>query len=112
MNKPTLRYGICLMVLSSICASFGQLLWKIATINETLILLVAGFALYGLGALFMISAYHFGPLSALQPILGLNYVLSMLLAVFVLGEHMNLLKCIAVFLIVLGVVFIATGEKS
>lgn len=102
------KVGIFLMLASSICVCFGQLFWKIADMN--LFLLALGFALYGIGALFMIIAYRFGPLSVLQPVLSLNYVLSIAIAALILKEPVTILKCVGVIVIILGVLFVALGE--
>jgi len=105
------KKGILLMIFSSICACVGQLLWKLSS-EGLLWLTIAGFALYGLGALFMIVAYKFGKVSILQPVLSLNYVLSVVLAATVLKEEITLLKCIGVLLIIAGVLFIVSGDKE
>ena len=47
-----------------------------------------GFCFYGVGAVVMIFAYRYEKLSVLQPILSLNYVLSIILAVVVLKEEL------------------------
>lgn len=110
-NKK-LRLGILLMLFSSICACLGQLLWKFFAQNESIGFLVFGFVLYGVGALLMIIAYRFGPLSVLQPVLSFNYILTILLAFFVLNEKITIFKCIGVLFVVLGIVLIATGESD
>ncbi len=106
---PDLRKGILLMLISSICACLGQLLWKISA-DRGMLFVIAGFLLYGVGGLTMVVAYRFGRLSVLQPMMSLNYVLSILLAAFVLRENITLIKCIGVFLIIAGVVFIAGSD--
>lgn len=60
----------------------------------------------------MLMAYRFGKLSVLQPMLSLNYVLSILLAAGVLKEKITLLKCIGVLVIIAGVVLIAGGDEE
>ena len=60
----------------------------------------------------MIIAYKYGKLSVLQPMLSLNYVLSIVLAVIVLKEDINILKCIGVIVIISGVILIAGGDKE
>ena len=105
------KKGILLMIVSSICVCVGQLLWKLSTENG-LILLLMGFGFYGIGALVMLVAYKFGKLSVLQPMLSLNYVLSMFLATIVLKEPVNLLKCIGVLVIISGVLCIAGGDEE
>ena len=103
------KKGIILMLLSSICVCIGQLLWKLSTSGNIILLL--GFFFYGIGALIMIIAYRFGELSVLQPMLSLNYVLSILLAVTILKEEITILKFIGVLVIIAGVVIIAGGDN-
>ena len=103
------RKGILLMLLSSVCVCSGQLFWKLSA-DLGLWALLLGFGLYGLGALLMLVAYRFGKVSVLQPILSLNYVLSLLLAAAVLNEPVTLLKCIGVLAILCGVILIAGGD--
>lgn len=104
------KKGILLMLVSSICVCVGQLLWKLSA-THGLIFMLAGFVLYGAGALIMIIAYKFGKLSVLQPILSLNYVLSIVLATFVLHEAVTLYKVIGVIVITCGVIMIAGGDE-
>ena len=104
------KYGIVLMILSSICVCIGQLLWKISTSQGNLSLLLIGFLLYGVGAIIMIVAYKFGSLSVLQPMLSLNYVMSIILAYIVLNEAVTLIKIIGVFIIMIGVILIGGGD--
>ena len=102
------KKGIILMLLSSICVCIGQLLWKLSTSGNIILLL--GFFFYGIGALIMIVAYRFGELSVLQPMLSLNYILSIFLAVVILKEEITILKVIGVFVIITGVIMIARGD--
>lgn len=104
------KVGIGLMVCSSICVCLGQLLWKLSA-DGGLFFLMAGFFLYGIGALAMIVAYKFGKVSILQPILSLNYILSIVLAATVLHETITLVKCIGVLTIMAGVLLIAGGDE-
>ncbi len=105
------KRGILLMVVSSICACVGQLLWKLSA-DKGIACMACGFLFYGIGALIMIVAYKFGKLSVLQPMLSLNYVLSIILATLVLHENITILKCIGVLIIVAGVVMIAGGDDE
>lgn len=105
------KTGILLMLVSSICACVGQLLWKLSAEQGILVLLL-GFCFYGVGALVMLVAYRFGSLSVLQPMLSLNYVLSIILAAVILKEEITLLKCIGVLVIIAGVVLIAGGDEK
>lgn len=104
------KYGILLMVISSICVCVGQLLWKLS-VNNGILFLIAGFGFYGLGALVMLVAYKFGSLSVLQPMLSLNYVLSIMLAAMILNESITLIKVIGVLTIIVGVILIGGGDN-
>lgn len=103
------KKGILLMCVSSICVCIGQLLWKLAT-REGILLLFAGFVIYGIGALVMLIAYRFGSLSVLQPVLSLNYVFSIILSATILRESVTLAKCLGVLIIIAGVMLIAGGD--
>lgn len=105
------KKGIFLMLISSICACVGQLLWKLSAERGIAIMLL-GFCLYGVGALVMLVAYRFGKLSVLHPMLSLNYVLSIILGATVLKEPVTLLKCIGVLIIISGVIMIAGGDEE
>ncbi len=105
------KKGILLMLVSSICVCIGQLLWKLSA-EQGIWIMLAGFAFYGAGALVMILAYRYGKLSVLQPMLSLNYVLSIFLAALVLKEEITIPKCIGVLVIIAGVILIAGGDKE
>ena len=105
------KKGIILMVISSVCACLGQLFWKLSG-AENLIYLLIGFALYGMGALIMIYAYRFGELSVLQPILSLNYVLTIIIAGIVLKETITVTKVIGIIIVTVGVFMIGGGDEA
>lgn len=105
------KKGILLMLISSLCVCIGQLLWKLSS-NGSVLFLLIGFGFYGVGALIMIVAYRYGKLSVLQPMLSLNYILSIFLAALVLKEKITILKCIGVLVIIIGVIMIAGGDEE
>lgn len=105
------KTGIILMLFSSIFVCIGQLLWKLS-VEQGIFVLLMGFASYGVGALLMLVAYRFGKLSVLQPMLSLNYVLSIILAALVLNEHISVMKGVGVFIIITGVILIAGGDEE
>ncbi len=105
------KKGILLMIGSSICACLGQLLWKLSA-SYGLYFMLLGFIFYGAGALIMIVAYKYGSLSVLQPILSLNYVLSIILGHVFLNESITVFKVIGVLVIMCGVTFVAGGDKE
>jgi len=101
--------GILLMLFSSICVCIGQLFWKLSA--ESLIFLIIGFALYGIGALVMLVAYKFGSLSVLQPMLSFNYIFTVILAYFVLHEQISPLTLIGIFIVFIGTILIGGGDN-
>lgn len=103
--------GILLIVGSAILVCVGQLLWKISATQGILPLLV-GFVCYGIGAILMIIAYRYGELSVLQPMLSMNYVLSVILGVLVLHETLTLTKAMGICIISLGVILIGGGSSA
>ena len=58
----------------------------------------------------MITAYKFGSLSVLQPILSLNYVISLFVGYYFLDESVSIQNLLGVIIIILGVYLIATGD--
>lgn len=105
------KKGILLMLISSICACIGQLLWKLSA-EQGIIIMLLGFFFYGVGALVMLTAYKFGRLSVLQPMLSLNYVLSIIFGAVILKESITILKCNGVLFIIFGVIMIAGGDEE
>ncbi len=104
------KKGILLMMVSALLACFGQLFWKLS-VDGGIYLLLLGFVLYGLGAVVMMVAFRFGSLSVLQPMLSINYVLSIFLAATILNEPITILKVVGVIIIIIGVIFIAGGDS-
>lgn len=107
------KWGILIMLCSSIFACVGQLLWKMSGgFTNNIFLVLLGFVFYGIGAILMIFAYKFGPLSVLQPILSLNYVFSLILGYFILNEPIDILKVLGILVIISGVCLIAMGGNK
>lgn len=102
--------GILLMLLSSILVCIGQLLWKFFSLSPNLKYLLLGFMLYGFGALFMLVAYRYGSLSVLQPILCMNYIISLFLGTIFLQESISIVQIIGVLIIIIGILFIVGGD--
>jgi len=69
-------------------------------------MLFFGFLLYGTGFVAMITAYKYGNVSKLQPILSINYVFAVLLGYFVFGESITIHKIIGVVIIIFSVTLI------
>ena len=105
------RKGISMMLGSATCVCLGQLFWKLQ-VQGGLGFLVAGFALYIVGALLMVVGYRYGKLSVLQPVLSVSYGLSVVLGFFVLGEALSWKKCLAILVIMFGVFLVAGGDEE
>lgn len=103
------KTGIILMVCSSLFACVGQLLWKLGT-DQGLLYIAIGFFFYGIGAVVMLIAYKFGSLSVLQPILSLNYIISIFLGNIVLGEAIGIYKVLGICCIIAGALCIGGGD--
>ena len=105
------KKGLILMTISSLFVCFGQLCWKLYTTNGFL-LLILGFILYGIGALIMLRAYRYGSLSVLQPMLSVNYIISIFIGYFILSEKISFNKIAGILLIIIGLFFISTGDEK
>lgn len=102
--------GIGLMVLSACLVTAGQLLWKLSADNPAYLFL--GVVIYGLGALVMITAFRFGELSVLHPILSVSYVLSLVIGVAFLEEPATWTKILGIVAIFCGLVFLGLSTKK
>ena len=112
-NKDRLSVGIALMLTSALLTCTGQLCWKLSALREPpLLFLLAGFGLYGLGALLMMAAMRFGELSVLHPMLGAGYVLSVLLGALVLEEAVTPNKLLGIAAIVAGLVCLSGAKEG
>lgn len=112
MNKKLFK-GIIIMICSSLMACTGQLIWKLAAMQESnLLFFLAGFVLYGMGAVCMMLALRFGELSVLHPMLSFGFIVSIFLGAVVLGETVTLTKTAGIALIILGMVFLGRGSAG
>lgn len=110
MNSKNLTKGIILIVLAALCTSFGQLFWKIG-VNDNITLILLGFVLYAVGALSMIVALKFGNLSILHPLMCVGYIFALINGAIFLDEKITLNHAIGIAIIIVGIIFIARGEK-
>ena len=102
--------GMVLMLCSALTVAVGQLLWK-KSAGADILLLVAGFILYGFGALMMVLAFKYGKLSVVHPVLSFSYVFGIFFGYFFLGEILRPLQLVAIAMIMTGVAFIGGGDK-
>jgi drug/metabolite transporter (DMT)-like permease len=104
------KVGILFIAVSALCTSWGQYFWKLS-LGEELLLLILGFMLYGMGALFMIIAFKFGSFSVLHPMLTLAYISATLIGYFLLDEHIGTNKMIGIACVFIGVLFLGSGDE-
>ncbi len=102
--------GIALMAVSSVCVCFGQMCWKLWA-DKYFGYLALGLVLFVASAALMIVAYRFGQLSSLQPVLALNYPLSLIIAHFIFRESIGVTQIIAILLVSAGVILVAGGWR-
>ncbi|MDK0616304.1 EamA family transporter [Clostridium perfringens] len=111
MKDNKLWKGILLIVVSALCTSFGQLFWKVG-VSKNIWLIFLGFILYGIGALTMIIAFKFGELSILHPLMCIGYIFALINGFLFLDEKIAFFQFIGIVIIIIGVVFIARGDKD
>lgn len=119
MNKKI--RSIVLVILCTLFTSVAQVLYKKAsgyiTLDDPWALLsnyylLGGMALYAVGAVLLIVALRHGNVSLLYPIIATSYVWVTLLSKYIFGESIEALRWLGVFSIILGISFIAFGEKE
>ncbi|MGL4760465.1 MAG: EamA family transporter [Sarcina sp.] len=110
MKSKNLTKGIILIIIAALCTSFGQLFWKIG-VGHNLLLILLGFVLYAVGALAMIVAFKFGNLSILHPLMCVGYIFALINGALFLDEKITTNHTIGIVIIIIGVIFIARGEK-
>ncbi|MFC0525289.1 EamA family transporter [Pontibacillus salicampi] len=104
------RIGIALMVMASLMTALGQMFWKMSDGGINL-LLVVGFVLYFLGAVFMIISFRFGSLSVLHPLLSIGYVFALFFGSMILQETITESNLIGTLCIIVGAALIGGGDN-
>lgn len=99
------------MFVSATALCIGQLIWKKMDGIQILPLFL-GFVIYGVGALVMIMAFKYGELSVLQPMNSMSYVISTILAYFVLNEKISRMRLVGIIIIIIGVVVLASAGAA
>ncbi|MBR6380413.1 MAG: EamA/RhaT family transporter [Lachnospiraceae bacterium] len=107
------------MLISAMCLSIGQLLWKFANVSDfgayltgisgiwtLFVKLLPGFIVYGIGAVIMTIGLGYGELSVLQPINCMSYVFGLILSAVFLTDPITPLMVVGEVIIMAGVVLI------
>ncbi len=74
--------------------------------------LMAGFFIYGIGAVLLITALKGGELSVLYPIIATSYIWVSFLSVRFFNESINIYRWIGIITIIFGISFIGLGSKK
>lgn len=101
--------GILIILFASLLTATGQMFWKMSKASD-LELVIAGFALYGIGAVLMVMAFRFGSLSVIHPMLSFGYVFAVFFGIFFLGEHLSFVQIAGIATIISGVILIGGGD--
>lgn len=111
MLSNNLYKGIAIMLFSSLMTCTGQLCWKLSA-DYSVLFLLAGSGMYGLGALLMIVALRYGDLSKLHPLLSAGYILSVVLGAVILDEPVTIQKTAGIVVIIAGLILINFPERE
>ena len=99
------------MLLASLFVAAGQFFWKFSY-GHSLLYIIAGFFAYGLGALLMMVAFHYGKLSVVHPVLSMSYVFGAVISYFILREVLIWRQYAGILVIMVGVFMIAGGDHE
>ncbi len=116
------RRSLLMIVVFTVLSAAAQVSLKFGTIQLKLhpsfaglltnFPLLAGLALYGIGAALMVLALQHGELSVLYPLISLSYVWVAVLSVVVFGEMMNVYKITGICAIMAGVAVLGSGAHK
>ncbi|GBF78013.1 hypothetical protein PA598K_06610 [Paenibacillus sp. 598K] len=99
-----------LLVVMTGCGAVGSVLFKAYSGSRRKLVLLAGFASYGLGALLNIYLLGYLPYTIVMPANALTFIWALLLARLVFGETIGIFKLAGVGCIVSGVVLLLGGQ--
>ncbi|OYT34057.1 MAG: hypothetical protein B6U87_02625 [Candidatus Aenigmarchaeota archaeon ex4484_52] len=104
--------SICLVLISSILGALGQIqlkkgmdIYNFQTLFSNYNLF-GGIFFYGIATIIYLSALKGDEVSVLYPIVATSYIWTCFLAVYFLGEKMNISNWFGILLILLGVFFV------
>ena len=104
------------MVLCTVFTSAAQVLYKIGAsmLPEifTNLHLIAGLALYGIGALLLVTAFRFGEVTLLYPIIATSYIWVSILSFFLFSENIGIFRWVGISLIIFGIILISSGSRK
>ena len=108
--------AILLMILCTFLTSIAQVFYKIGASRLPEIFtnypLFVGIMLYALGALVLVTAFKFGEVTMLYPIIATSYIWVALLSWGIFSEAVGILKWMGIALIIIGITTISFGSKK
>lgn len=113
-------WAFALALVTTLFTSAAQILYKFGaeslswSVQGTVmnVPLMAGYALYGLGAVVMIAALKGGEVTVLYPLVASSYIWVLLLSNHYFGEVINAWKLMGIAVIVLGIGCISWGSQE
>ncbi len=112
LKKTTL--AVIFMVISTLFATVGQLLWKYGLLELGGVFnfsFALGIVAYFVSSMMVILAFQRGELSLLYPILAASYALVSLFSVIIFNEPMNLFKISGIVIILVAVSLLGWGNN-
>ncbi len=108
-DKKMQNIGIALMLCCAVALCLGQFIWKY---YDGVASIIVGFLVYGVGAMLMLTSFHFGRLSVLQPINSVSYVFAAVLGALFFGEALNGMRILGIAIIIVGIILLVGGEEK
>ncbi len=109
-------FAIFLMVTCTIFTSIAQIFYKLGALRLPEIFtnypIFIGLILYGIGALILVTAFKFGEVTLLYPIIATSYVWVSILSWIVFSETIGFFKWFGIAFIIAGITVIALGSKK
>ena len=116
----TKTWAFLLMIVVTLFTSVSQVFLKFGANKLTLNLadlilnyqIWLGFMFYGFGFVLLMIALRGGEVSSLYPVIATSYIWVALLSLWLFNDTVTFVSWIGIFVIVLGIVFIAVGSKK
>ena len=104
------------MVACTLFTSIAQVFYKIGALRLPEIItnyhILIGLILYGIGALILVTAFKFGEVTLLYPIIATSYIWVSILSWIVFSETIRVFKWFGIAFIIAGITVIALGSKK
>jgi drug/metabolite transporter (DMT)-like permease len=111
----TKMWAITLVILMTALTSAAQLLYKAGVAYFPQYIdwrIIAGLALYVMGAVMLLFAFKGGEVTVLYPIIATSFAWVAIFSWILFGESLNLLKIGGIFLIIAGITILGFGSQK